>query len=103
MANRALYRKKFEAVLPIVSKHLAIELPDAGFYLWPKIPVDDQQFARALLEKKNVSVLPGSYLGREVAGHNPGSNHLRIALVSTSEQTVEAAERLASFIEEQAW
>ncbi len=100
--NRELYRQKFAAVLPILSEHLDVGQPDAGFYLWPRIHGDDQVFARSLLEQQNVRVLPGSYLGREVDGTNPGSGHVRIALVSTLQQTVEAAERVALFLSRQA-
>ena len=55
-------------------------------------------FARGLLEKTNVAVLPGSYLGREVDGINPGANHVRLALVATLEETLEAADRIADFM-----
>jgi len=100
--NRELYRQKFAAVLPILSEDLDVAQPDAGFYLWPRINGDDQVFAKSLLEQQNVSVLPGSYLGREVDGVNPGSGHVRIALVSTLQQTLEAAERIALFLSGQA-
>jgi hypothetical protein len=51
-----------------------VALPDAGFYLWAKVPCPghDTEFARALLAQYNVTVLPGSYLAREAQGSNPG-------------------------------
>jgi N-succinyldiaminopimelate aminotransferase len=41
--------------------------------------------------------LPGSYLAREVRGVNPGENFVRLALVADTEETVEAAQRIALF------
>lgn len=67
--NRALYRKKFAQVTPLLAGVMEVALPDAGFYLWAKVPealgMDDAEFARALLAQYNVTVLPGSYLARE--------------------------------------
>ena len=68
-----------------------------GFYHWLETPMDDQQFARALLEEQNVTVMPGSFLGRDANGMNPGRNHVRIAWVAQANQCVEAAQRLANF------
>ena len=34
-------------------------MPSAGFYLWPKTPIDDAFFARELYAKENLTVLPG--------------------------------------------
>jgi N-succinyldiaminopimelate aminotransferase len=42
-------------------------------------------------------VLPGSYLSRTVDGENPGTGHVRIALVATPAEVAEAAARIASF------
>lgn len=94
-ANRAHYRDKFNAVLPLLQPLLHVLQPDAGFYLWPETPMDDEAFALRLLKKCNVAVLPGSYLGRERDGLNPGAGHVRIALVAGIDECVEAAERIA--------
>ena len=48
-------------------------LPDAGFYLWARVEGSDTEFARELLALYNVTVLPGSFLAREVDGVNPGA------------------------------
>ena len=92
--NRRLYADKFKAVLPLVKAPLKAGLPDGGFYLWMRTPVDDAEFVRRLHHEYNVLVLPGSYLGREVDGKNPGSNHVRIALVAPLQECVEAIERI---------
>ena len=92
--NRKLYREKFYAVLEILEPVLDCQLPDAGFYLWPRTPVDDADFARRLFSKKNVAVLPGSYLSRETDLGTPGSHHVRLALVPPLQDCVEAAVRI---------
>lgn len=96
--NRTLYTQKFTAVLDILAPLLDVRLPDAGFYLWPQTPVDDAEFARGLLLQQNVVVLPGSYLSRDAAGVNPGSNHVRMALVAPLEDCIEAAARIKTYI-----
>lgn len=95
--NRRLYREKFEVALPLIQKSLKVEMPDAGFYLWAKTPIDDEVYARRLYEEKGVTVLPGSYLSREADGVNPGKGYVRIALVATTDEVREAAERIAEF------
>ena len=102
VANRALYRDKFMQVTPLLAEVLEVKLPDAGFYLWAKIPsqlkLDDATFAKSLLEQYNVIVLPGSYLAREANGINPGDNYIRMALVASTAECVEAAQRIVQFV-----
>ena len=96
--NRALYRAKFDAVLPILAEKMNISQPAAGFYLWPELPCDDLSFCKKALEQENVLMLPGQFLARDVKGHNPGLNRVRLALVEQIEQCVEGATRLAQII-----
>jgi N-succinyldiaminopimelate aminotransferase len=101
--NRELYRRKFAQVTPVLSEAMDVRLPDAGFYLWARVPDDvcggsDTGFARELLAQYNVTVLPGSYLAREAHGSNPGAGRVRMALVAGVEECLEAAQRIASFI-----
>ncbi|MBM7334745.1 succinyldiaminopimelate transaminase [Alcanivorax marinus] len=98
-ANRALYNEKFKAVLDILGEPLKVSAPDAGFYLWPKTPVDDETFARRLKAEENVTVLPGRYLSRTVDGRNPGKNRVRMALVAELDQCIEGARRIRALIE----
>lgn len=98
-ANRELYRAKFEAVLQILEPVLDVVRPDGGFYLWPKTPIDDQRFTRELFEQEHVTVVPGSYLSREVEGLNPGADRVRMALVAPLAECIEGAERIRAFIE----
>ena len=93
-ANRQLYRDKFAAVLAELDGRLRVTAPDAGFYLWPQLDGSDTAFARRLFETEHVTVLPGSFLARDVRGINPGANRLRMALVAEHQQCVEAARRM---------
>ncbi|UZD64709.1 succinyldiaminopimelate transaminase [Marinobacter sp. AN1] len=96
--NRAAYRAKFEAVVPILQQVMKVDFPDAGFYLWPQTPMSDEAFARDLSAEQNVHVLPGRYLSRTVDSYNPGENRVRMALVAPLEECVEAAERIVKFL-----
>lgn len=98
LANRDLYREKFDAVLAILDGVLDVQRPDGGFYLWAKTPVDDEQFSRDLYAQEHVTVVPGSYLSRSVNGHNPGAGRVRMALVAPLAECVEAAERIRQFV-----
>ncbi|NPU92524.1 MAG: succinyldiaminopimelate transaminase [Gammaproteobacteria bacterium] len=96
--NRRIYQQKFTAVLDILGGALDVKKPDASFYLWPRTPIGETEFARRLFEQQHVTVLPGQYLSRTVNGINPGENRVRMALVAPLEQCVEAAERIRSFV-----
>jgi N-succinyldiaminopimelate aminotransferase len=97
-ANRALYREKFAAVVPILAAVMPVREPDASFYLWARVPGgNDETFARELYAATHVTVLPGSYLAREAHGLNPGRGYVRIALVPELADCVEAARRIVSF------
>jgi len=97
--NRALYRSKFDAVLKVLKPVMDIDMPDAGFYLWPKTPIDDETFTKSLFAEKNITVLPGSYLSRIQDNINPGKNHIRMALVAEVDQCITAAKHIKTFIE----
>jgi N-succinyldiaminopimelate aminotransferase len=99
VANRDLYRAKFAQVTPLLASVLDVKLPDAGFYLWAKVPGgDDVAFALALLAQYNVSVLPGSLLAREAFGLNPGAGRIRLALVAEVDECLEAAQRIVAHV-----
>lgn len=96
--NRALYKRKFDEVINILGKVTELRQPEGGFYLWLQTPLSDLEFTRALYSAQNVTVLPGSFIARPTPEGNPGANHVRIALVATAEECVDAAGRLAEFI-----
>jgi len=99
-ANRRLYLEKYRAVLPLFAAPLSTSMPEGGFYLWVRTPVDDADFARELLRQYNVLVLPGSFLAREAHGANPGRQHVRIALVAPLDECVDAVQRINQFARE---
>jgi N-succinyldiaminopimelate aminotransferase len=92
--NRRLYAAKFKTVTPMLIGALEVEMPDAAFYLWAKTKQSDTDFALKLYRDFNVTVLPGSYLAREAHGMNPGKNFIRMALVASLDECVEAASRI---------
>ncbi|WP_460953382.1 succinyldiaminopimelate transaminase [Pseudomonas marginalis] len=96
--NRDLYREKFDAVLAILAPVMDVKKPDGSFYLWAKVPMDDAQFTRELFEQQHVTVVPGSYLSREVDSVNPGAARIRMALVAPVDECVEAAQRIRDFL-----
>ena len=96
--NRQQYAEKFDAVLGILQPVLDCQRPDAGFYLWPKLPIDEVEFCKLLFNKKNVLTLPGSYLARSVNGYNPGKNRVRLAMVATKKECIEAANRIKELL-----
>ena len=103
VANRAKYRAKFAQVTPLLAEVMDVALPDAGFYLWADISkrvpgADDVAFALGLLAQYNVAVLPGSLLAREAQGVNPGAGRIRLALVAETDECVEAARRICSYV-----
>jgi len=97
--NRRLYAAKFKDVTPLLSNVLEVAVPDAAFYLWAKIKdtnISDTEFAVKLYRDLNITVLPGSYLAREAHSVNPGKNFIRMALVASYEECVEAANRISA-------
>jgi N-succinyldiaminopimelate aminotransferase len=101
-ANRSLYRAKFDAVLPVLAPVLGVTRPPAGFYLWPTVGADDERFVRELYASENVLLLPGSYMARDGGHGNPGRGHVRISLVASLADCLEAAHRIRRYIETRA-
>jgi N-succinyldiaminopimelate aminotransferase len=95
--NRRLYKEKFNLFYDIVNPVLPLRMPAASFYFWARTPIADTEFARRLFADQHITVLPGSYLGREAHGTNPGTNYVRLALVHSLEDCEEAARRIAEF------
>ena len=96
--NRNQYREKFNAVLDILSPIMNVQKPQASFYLWADVGMDDEKFTREVFEQENLNVVPGSYLSREVNGINPGRNRVRMALVATLGECIEASERIKHYL-----
>ncbi|HEY0683590.1 MAG TPA: succinyldiaminopimelate transaminase [Steroidobacter sp.] len=97
LENRNLYRQKFAAALPILREVMPVEMPEASFYLWPRVD-NDERFTRELFEQQNIKVLPGSYIARPTPSGNPGSDRVRISLVANVPECIEAASRIREFV-----
>lgn len=79
--NRALYAEKYAIADEIFSGLDGYTPPEAGFFLW--LPVEDGEAAALKLWREaGVRVLPGAYLAREVNGHTPGADRIRVAMVA---------------------
>lgn len=95
--NRRLYRAKFDALVPMFQGVMHAPRPDAGFYLWARVPGgDDEAFARELFARTHVTVLPGQYLARDAHGVNPGRGYVRMALVPSLADCIEGAKRIVA-------
>ena len=95
--NRALYREKFATITPMLAPLLGVSEPDAGFYYWPRTPIDDESFTKRLFVEENVTVLPGRYLSRPQGGVDPGMNRIRMAMIAELAECIDAAERIIRF------
>ena len=78
--NRLEYDKKFDAAISYFD-NADITRPEGGFYVWLKLPCNDEIFAKSLYKDTGILSLPGSYLGKEVDGVNPAKGFLRLAVV----------------------
>ncbi len=99
LENRQAYREKYKEFIGILSPVLEIKAPPASFYIWLKVPCgDDEKFTARLYEEQHISVLPGSYLSRTTGLANPGNGYVRIALVASLEECIEAAKRIRTYL-----
>ncbi|MES1941718.1 succinyldiaminopimelate transaminase [Salinisphaera sp. T5B8] len=93
-ANRDRYREKYAAVMPLLEPLCEVSRPPGSFYLWPAFDTSDEALTVAALRDENLRVVPGRYLARAAGGVNPGENRLRLSLVASTADCVEAATRL---------
>ncbi|MFD1775719.1 aminotransferase class I/II-fold pyridoxal phosphate-dependent enzyme [Paenibacillus rhizophilus] len=68
-----------------------VSAPKGTFFAWFKVPEGyrSREFAEKLLEEAHVAVAPGEGFGSQ------GDSYVRIGLVNSEEQLLEAAERIA--------
>lgn len=92
--NRRLYAEKFNIVTPMLNQVWNTTKPDAAFYLWVQTQQQDTDVAVKLYRDLNITVLPGSFLAREAHGVNPGAGFIRMALVASLDECVEAGTRI---------
>lgn len=95
--NRQQYRTKFNLFQSELGQLIPLKKPDAGFYYWLHVD-NDEAFAKMLMEKAHIKVLPGRYLSRETEQGNPGENHVRMALVADLAQCEQVVQRLKKIL-----
>ncbi len=78
--NRKYYRNNMQLVEDIFDNP-TIKIPEAGFFLWLNLPIDDVSATKTLLLRGDLLVLPGQFLARTINAFNPGKNYIRVALV----------------------
>ena len=95
----AAYQKRRDALIAALQPVAGLKIfkPAGAFYLWCDISKllgtnypDDAAFAKALLDKKGLAVVPGSAFGA------PG--HIRMHFAAHDSVLAEAAKRLKEFV-----
>jgi N-succinyldiaminopimelate aminotransferase len=97
--GRELYRQNFEIAEAILQGRYGYRRPAGGFFLWLDMAAHGggEAATKTLWKGCGVKLLPGSYLARDVgAGANPGTNHVRVALVHDAQTTSEALARIVA-------
>ena len=87
---RAVFRKRLETACAAIDSidGISCAMPDAGFFLFPKVAGDDVAVARRWLDELNIAVMPGSAFG------GGGTGHLRISLSCTDDELAVALRRI---------
>ncbi|HEX8731796.1 MAG TPA: LL-diaminopimelate aminotransferase [Ktedonobacterales bacterium] len=90
-ARNAIYQRRRDTLAATLRElGLRVALPEAGLYLWPRIPAGETsaEFALRMLDQAAVALTPGTNFGSQ------GEGYLRIALTAPDERIDEAATRL---------
>jgi aspartate/methionine/tyrosine aminotransferase len=90
-----LFQQNYKENFIIAKEILGCNIPNATFYIWLEVK-DELDFTKELYKKKNIKVLPGSFLGRD----GLGKGYIRIALVENPKKTKEVLSRMKEFIDE---
>ena len=93
------YDKNFEVVENYLRPFYSdLKIPEAGFFLWLPV-VDDEEATKILWTKFALRVMPGSYMGYEINGINPGKGFLRISIVDEINIIEDVMKRLCLFLQ----
>lgn len=90
-------RAHYDHSFAIAARHLSIEPPQGGFFLWLRVD-DDVAFVQRLMREQAVRAMPGSFMGVGTdadGGNNPGQNYVRLALVHDHDRIEAAMQRVA--------
>lgn len=94
-ARNAIYQRRRDRVVS-ACRGLGLETaqPEAGLYIWPRVPAGHTsgQFALDLLDQAAVAVTPGTNFGPG------GEGYVRISLTAPSERIDEAVARLEALV-----
>ncbi|MDP2648415.1 MAG: aminotransferase class I/II-fold pyridoxal phosphate-dependent enzyme [bacterium] len=94
---RRIYREKRDILLPALrDAGLDVAESAATFYIWQKVPGDDVEFAKKLLDPSiGIVVTPGGLISDVCdGGVNPGKGYVRFALMPSLEDTRRAARKI---------
>jgi aspartate/methionine/tyrosine aminotransferase len=98
-ANRIGYQEKMAAAERILGNRM--QRPKGGFFLWLEVG-NGEEFALRAWREQGVRILPGAYMGREIAPgktqSNPGFSYVRVALVNDLSTIMTALERLREIL-----
>lgn len=100
-ASRALYQAKFQTARRHLGDAYGDPSPAGGFFLWLDLKSlgGGEAAAVTIWQRCGVRVLPGAYLSYEDdEGRNPGTDHVRIALVADLATTEAALQRMVRVI-----
>src|SRR6185437_2502797 len=94
-ARNAIYQRRRDRVVA-ACRELGLEtaLPEAGLYVWPRVPAGQTsgQFALDLLDQSAVAVTPGTNFGPG------GEGYVRISLTAPDARVDEAVSRLKALV-----
>jgi N-succinyldiaminopimelate aminotransferase len=99
VANRELYRRKFDLADQLLGNRYGYQRPAGGFFLWLDVAAQggDEAATTQLWREAGLRVVPGRYLAQAQAdGGNPGEGFIRVAMVHDHDTTAEALHRLVA-------
>lgn len=95
VANRQLYRRKFDVAERKLGNRYGFYRPAGGFFLWLDVG-DGVEAARRLWQEAALKVLPGAFLTATTTADepDPGYRFIRMALVHDETMVADALDRL---------
>jgi aminotransferase len=94
-AMKREYKRRREFIVDSLNEiGLECPKPDGTFYVFPSIKktsMKSMEFAKGLLRKEKVAVVPGTAFGKE------GEGYIRISYASSMSDLKEAAERIKNY------
>lgn len=95
---KAGFEKRRKIVIDALKKTDKVSFipPDGGYYIFPRInkDIDDYDFALQMIKDGKVAVVPGSAFGLG------GENHIRISFGGEDDQVKEGMKRFVKYVEE---